>query len=228
MAIIEHTLPDLLASVKYALGDSGGAYIKRELVLDWANIGIPEIIRETGINRYRTQTVIINADQDVWEPGNNLLQVHYLSIEGQIITEVTVEELVNRGRFDLTEKGQPIHYWKDHNNTTKVVRFYPVPDKSYTVSTSISFFPDPIVSDEDIITKTLPVEYWNDLILFCTYKGHEREKDWTAADRVKAQYDSNLLVRINEADQLDDDYSSILPDPLDLYYTSHIDFFSEI
>lgn len=214
-------LTDVYARVQTDIGDQGGIFVRQEHIVSWVNSAVREIYRKSEFGRSTESTITLPADTPTYALGNSIFKIHRVVVEGIILKEIDPQQLAEGSPFggiDLEAKGKPSYYWRVNSYDTPLsvdIRFWPIPDKLYSATISATQFPNAL-SDTDDTTTVLPIQYEEDIILYCVAKAHQREKDWEGAAVLMAEFDRNQAERYREAHELDDDFQTFTADEYDM------------
>lgn len=110
---------------------------------------------------------------------------------------------INQFDTEPPSSGQPTNY----NIDRTVLRFYPTPDRAYSIRLRYFRLPETLANPNDI--PELPPEYWDLLTSFALWHCYERENDYQAAQYHKARFDEDLDKARGELQYDADDYTQI-------------------
>jgi hypothetical protein len=176
--IRERVLAHQFSSARY------GTYINT--FIDEAQKAIARRIRAEVLETVVTITTAANdAYYDFFDTGSGVVVQPifiYDDEENHILDYLTLNE------FDQLEtaSGRPTHYTFDINQ----IRFYPTPDKAYTITGRINALTTTIDINANI---QLDDEYVQAIVDYCLWRAYTMEHDASFADRHKAEFDEGVL-----------------------------------
>lgn len=179
-------LSDVQTRVQRQFGDTAGAVITLDDIARWATDAQLDIVRRTKLNEgVFTFASIANTNA---YPVSNLLEVRRVTYDGQLLKMISAPELdlryPNRGTTGYGS-GTP-SYWRF---TDSGVELFPTPgDNLGTVSVTHTKRPAPVVNPSDAFE--IPQQYHEDIVRRVLQRAYELDGQWTAADRMGADYKS--------------------------------------
>ncbi|MGH9982419.1 MAG: DUF6682 family protein [Nitrososphaeraceae archaeon] len=199
-------LGEVQTRVQTQFGDKNEAQITLAEITRFANDGQLDLVRRVRCNETTTTTSSVIGTK-VYN-FTNLLDASRVTYDGRPLT------LVDRRKLDqwyptrevsTTPNGTPLYYFV----TAGGIEVYPVPDAAgVVISTTYIKRPVDLVNAGDPLE--IPVQYHEDVVRFCLLRAFETDGQWTAADRVGADYKGRTVEsRHDEQNKGEESYPSV-------------------
>lgn len=202
-------LKTLIRKVQRLFGDGRGVIVREPDIIDWANDGQLQIVRDT---KCLVEEVTVAANAFPWSMPADFLDMGRITYDVVPLASTTVDDL-DAKRFDQTIEAQPFFYYAVKNQ----IRLYPVANTTDTTSCVIQYLkiPAALVTPNDDLS--IPVMYHEDLVQFCLARAHSRNENYKGYETAMNEYLSRVGSRISEADDQETTYPVIRDDPYEAW-----------
>lgn len=198
----------VIRNVKRSFGDDGDILFDNPAdYIDWINDGQMQIARESSCLSGSTSA---NASLFPLAYPSGFLRAARVLYGNRTLDLIRLEDLDVK-KFDMTTKDTPFFYYL-LNNT---ICLFPDPTDTDTTSVTVQYTKTPAVITTTADALTIPEHYHMDLIRWCLMKAHERNENYRAMEMMKQQFDANMNMRNEDADNADETYAVIRDDPWD-------------
>jgi hypothetical protein len=205
---------EIIARVQNGFGDSNQVMIYDNMVIDWINEGMLEIVRETQCISKRDDSYTAAAfipTGGVGIPDMILLKRVYYAAEALDLLEA---EQIDRYGGKITLTGVPTGYYTEGSR----LFLYPIPIATDLTPISCFYVPEP--AKVNVVTESpgIPFYYHGDLAEWCLAKAHERNENFRASELIMTRFMKNITKRKFESLSRDDTYRTVHPDIMDYDY----------
>lgn len=204
----------LVRKVKRLFGEDSTIFIDDQDIYDWINEGRRDISRKAkvGVVSVSTPASTWASTPLVWNDSTHFPPIRRVAYGSVPIPYVDIASFDDRN-IDLSASGVPQFYYISGTN----LHLWPVPNASDSTSVFVETIPAYEDVDDTSDSLGIPVQYHDDLVLFCLARAHHRNQDHNASERAMAEYNANIFQR-REDMHAPDSYPVIRDDPNDMDY----------
>ena len=174
--------------VKRQFGDTSGAQITDEDIIDWINQGMVDIVRRTECLVSHRQASVVQNDPSYTLPPD-VLFIQRVTLDGNTLASTSQQSIDYLGRdTDNAGAGTPYTYFLSGN----VINLYPKPSVDGNDNLDIFYvrMPTEVAVDNDV--PEIPLFMHEDIIRYCLARAKELDDDLEGAAALGQEYDSRM------------------------------------
>lgn len=162
--------------VKRQFGDSSGAQITDNDIVDWINESQREIYTKNNLGMTKGTVATIIGTGEYAFPTNTM-RLFSVKYDGTALKEITIQDIDTLfPNYDaVLERGTPSHYWTYADK----IDLYPIPDSVKNLTILYNRFPVDIAAD-DSIPLDLDLKYHNRVLDYCYAQAAQLDGDPTS------------------------------------------------
>jgi hypothetical protein len=189
---------EIQSRVQNIFGDTAGAQLTPEMILDWINDGQTDICRKAECLEDIWTGTTVAADSSLARPTNFIREL-WIRLEGITLRRQTAQSInvLYPEAESNTTTGKPLYYYHFSN----AINFYPVPDSAYGIS--MAYIRNAVKLTGSSQTPEIPEIYHEDLVQYCLWRALQQDEQWGAAQQARQDYDTRLLQTIYDAKTVD-------------------------
>lgn len=189
-------LSDIKRRVKNILGDDAGVYIEDVDIIDYANDGQMDIVRNTEILRTTGLISTVAGQAEYALPADFILAKRATYLLSKM-SKTTVEEIdsMDLDKDTAGDTGTPQWYYISGNK----IGLYPTPVGVVANAIRVTYVKTPtaLVNDADI--PEIPVHMHEDIVRYVIMRAREQEEDYYLLQSTSSDYTKRLALSSDQA-----------------------------
>jgi len=214
--IFSKTALDVVQRVKTQFGDNSGAQLTDDVIFRWINDGQQEIVNSNPILKDVKLTDIVAGQAEYSFPTDKVQYIEAIYVEGRPIKNLSPQGFRDFILADDPSRAAKSKYPDVWYERAGLITFYPTPEMSFTNGLKLEYVRQPTAVVDSSSTLGIPDRYMNNLVDYCMTQALEYDENYAAAQLKMSQFRDGLnRLSYKENISQNDQYSSVVPDPLD-------------